>query len=135
MAQNKIVVRYADGRVQKGITMDFIPGKETFHIMPSISIQGEKLMEIHCDELKAVFFVRDYAGNPAYTDKKSFEPSQPVAGRKMKVHFKDGELLIGATQAYQPGRMGFFLAPADPQSNIERCYVITRATKDIQFIS
>ncbi len=134
MAQNKIVARYNDGRVQKGITMDFIPGKETFHIMPSVSVQGEKLMEVRCNELKAVFFVRDYAGNPDYNDKKNFDPSQPVIGRKIKVQFKDGELLVGATSAYQPGRAGFFLAPADPQSNIERCYIVTRATKDVQLI-
>lgn len=134
MAQNKIVARYTDGRVQKGITMDFIPGKETFHIMPSVSVQGEKLMEIRCNELKAVFFVRDYAGNPDYNDKKNFDPDQPVIGRKIKVRFKDGELLVGATSAYQPGREGFFLAPADPQSNIERCYIVTRATKDVQLI-
>lgn len=134
MAQNKIVARYNDGRVQKGITMDFIPGKETFHIMPSVSVQGEKLMEVRCNELKAVFFVRDYSGNPDYNDKKNFDPSQPVIGRKIKVQFKDGELLVGATSAYQPGRAGFFLAPADPQSNIERCYIVTRATKDVQLI-
>jgi len=134
MAQNKIVARYADGRVQKGVTMDFIPGKETFHIMPFVSVQGEKLMEIRCNELKAVFFVRDYAGNPDYHDKRIFEPGRPVMGRKIKVRFKDGELLVGTTNAYQPGRTGFFLAPADPQSNIERCYIVTQATRDVKLI-
>ena len=134
MAQNKIVARYADGRIQKGITMDFIPGKDTFHIMPSVSVQGEKLMEVRCDQLKAVFFVRDYAGNPHYSDKKNFEPGQQVMGRKILVRFKDGEMIVGATSAYQPGRAGFFLAPADPKSNIERCYVVTGATTDVQLI-
>jgi len=134
MAQNKIVARYNDGRVQKGITMDFIPGKDTFHIMPSVSVQGERLMEIRCEELKAVFFVRDYAGNPDYDDRKDFGASQPLTGRKIKVQFKDGELLVGATSAYQPNRPGFFVAPADPKSNIERCYVVTRATQNVQWM-
>lgn len=134
MAQNKIVARYADGRLQKGITMDFIPGKDLFHIMPSVSMQGEKLMQVSCTDLKAVFFVRDYKGNPDYSDKKDFEPGKPVIGRKIKIRFNDGEVLVGATNAYQPGRMGFFVAPADPQSNIERAYIVTRATRDVQLM-
>lgn len=134
MAQNKIVARYTDGRLQKGITMDFIPGKPTFHIMPSMSSQGEKSMEICCNDLKAIFFVRDYEGNPDYEDKKNFAQGMRVSGRKIRVRFKDGEVIVGATNAYQPGRAGFFVAPADPQSNIERCYVVTDATRDVQLI-
>lgn len=33
--QNKIVVRYADGRVLKGSTADFSPAKPTFHLVPA----------------------------------------------------------------------------------------------------
>lgn len=134
MTQNKIVARYADGRIQKGITMDFIPGKDMFHIMPSVSSQGTKLMAIRCRELKAVFFVRDFTGNPHYVDKKEFDPALPVIGRKINVHFKDGEHLVGTTNAYQPGRAGFFVTPVDPLSNIERCYVVTDATRDVRLM-
>ena len=130
MNQNKIVVRYSDGRLQKGTTMDFIPGKDSFHFMPADGVLPEKkLMEIRCDRLKAVFFVRDLDGNPRYKDKNEFEPGKPIIGRKIQVLFKDGERLVGTTYAYQPGRSGFFIAPADPHSNIERCFVVTGATR------
>jgi hypothetical protein len=60
--------------------------------------------------------------------------ARPGAGRRIKVAFKDGEVLVGTTQGYQPGRPGFFLVPADPSSNIERCYVLSAATQEISFV-
>ena len=48
--------------------------------------------------------------------------------------FSDGEVLVGTTTGYQPGRPGFFLEPADPESNIERAYIITAATRAVDFI-
>lgn len=47
--------------------------------------------------------------------------------------FKDGEVLVGTTQGYQPGRPGFFLEPADRASNIERCFVVAAATREVSF--
>jgi len=41
---------------------------------------------------------------------------------------------VGATTGYQPGRPGFFLVPADAESNIERCYVVAAATQEIKFL-
>ena len=52
----------------------------------------------------------------------------------MQVTFKDGEVLVGTTQGYQPGRPGFFLLPADPRSNNERCYIVTSATQTVTFV-
>ena len=42
--------------------------------------------------------------------------------------------MAGTTQGYQPGRLGFFVIPADPDSNNERCYVVTNATQDVSFL-
>ena len=55
-------------------------------------------------------------------------------GRKISVLFQDGELMVGTTQGYQPDRSGFFIVPADSRSNIERCFVITKAAKEVKFI-
>ncbi len=134
MIQNKIVIRYLDGRLVKGVTTDFFPNKEIFHVMPTGSAPGSKPVEIRIADLKAIFFVKDYTGNSAYNDKKDFEAGKNVVGRKISVVFKDGELLVGTTTGYQPNRPGFFIVPADPQSNVERCFVITKATKDIKLM-
>jgi hypothetical protein len=134
MVQNKIVVRYADGRILKGVTNDFFPNKKSFHVFPSPAAPQEKPKEVHLADLKAIFFVKDFEGNPEYTDKKTFDPGKPAPGRKISVAFKDGEILVGTTTGYQPGRSGFFVTPADSKSNADRFYVITQATREIKFL-
>lgn len=134
MIQNKVVIRYEDGRIQKGITNDFFPNKESFHVMSAGTAPGAKPLDIRVSELKAVFFVHEFGGIPGYEDKKEFEAGKPVTGRKIRVLFKDGEVLVGTTNGYQPDRPGFFVVPADPKSNVERCYVVTRATREVTLI-
>jgi hypothetical protein len=89
---------------------------------------------VSIQELKAVFFVKTLEGNREYKDKKEFEADKTVAGRKIRVVFKDGEVLVGTTHGYQPGRPGFFIHIVDPQSNNERCFVISAATQEVSFI-
>jgi len=133
MIQNKIVARYQDGRVMKGFTRDFMPNKDFFHLLPMDALSDAKPIVISVRELKAVFFVKDFKGNPKYKDIKTIDPNKPVVGRKIKVVFKDGEFLIGTTQGYQPGRPGFFIFSTDPQSNSDRCFVISAATTQVSF--
>ena len=58
----------------------------------------------------------------------------PPVGRRIKVAFRDGEVLVGTTTGYQPGRPGFFLVSADVDSNNERCFVVTTAAREISFL-
>jgi hypothetical protein len=133
MVQNTVVVlRYQDGRVLKGFTADFFPNKAIFHFTHTAS--ASKVIEVRLDELKAIFFVKDPTGNPHYDERKDFDPSKPVNGRKIQVTFKDGETLVGTTQGYQYNRPGFFLVPADPLSNNERCFIVSAATQNISFV-
>lgn len=131
---NKVVVRFADGRIVKGTTADFVPTKNVFHVNVMSETAAAKPMEIQMGELKALFFVKDFQGDSQHVDSNEFDPSRPPAGRKIRVEFKDGELLLGTTTGYQPGRPGFFLIPADAGSNMERCYVVTAATKSVSFV-
>ena len=131
---NKVVARFADGRTIKGMTADFFPGKDLFHVAEAAAPEGAAPVEISTKELKALFFVKDLVGDPEHVEEKEFDPSRPPAGRQIKVAFKDGEVLVGTTTGYQRGRPGFFLVPADPESNMERCYVVTAATEEVSFI-
>jgi hypothetical protein len=132
MTPNKVVARYKDGRVMKGHTTDFVPNRPFFHL--SLIDSAEKPVMVRLEELKAIFFVKDFAGNPDYRDRKDFDSAKHPMGRKIRVLFKDGEEIIGTTQGYQQGRPVFFLVPADPESNIERCMVVASAAKEITFI-
>jgi len=131
---NKVVARFADGRMVKGMTADFVPTKDLFHVSVATAPAGAKPVEIHTKDLKALFFVKDFAGDGKHVERKEFDPSHPPAGRRIKVVFKDGEVLVGTTTGYQPGRPGFFVVPADVSSNMERCYVVAAATREVSFL-
>ena len=131
-APAKTVVHYKDGRIMKGYTSDFMPHREIFQLAVSDSPDA-MVEEIWAPDLKAVFFVKDLVGDPGRVDRQEFDPGVPAAGRKVRVRFNDGEQLVGTTESYDPGRKGFFVVPADPGSNILRCYVVITATQEITF--
>jgi len=131
MAGNRVVARYRDGRMVKGTTLDFLPTRGQFHVAPE---GGGTPVAVTVADLKAVFFVRDYAGDPQHHKTNEFAGGAAAAGRKIRVLFEDGEVLVGTTTGYQPGRPGFFLVPADPGSNTERCYVVAAATREVTLL-
>ncbi len=113
----KVVLRYADGRVVKGFTLDFFPDKPRFHFFPVETESSGKGVQVTMNELKAVFFVRDFAGRPQYQERKHFAEGQQPPGRQVEVTFVDGEVLVGYTVSYDPQRPGFIFFPADSESN------------------
>jgi hypothetical protein len=131
---NKVVAHFIDGHIAKGFTNDFLPAKDHFHVTTVESPEGTKSLNITRADLKALFFVKDFKGDPTHTDTNEFDSSRPSAGRRIRVHFRDGEVLVGTTQGYQPGRPGLFVEPADHGSNVMRCYVVSAATQEITFI-
>jgi len=131
---NTIVARYRDGRVVKGITNDFLPAKDRFHLLPTDSAPGARALEILIGDLKALFFVKDLAGNSTHNESNQFDPGKPPSGRKIRVVFKDGEVVVGTTQGYHSERPGFFLVPADEKSNNSRCFVVAAATREVTLL-
>jgi hypothetical protein len=131
---NKVVARFADGRTVKGTTVDFLPGREVIHVIEANAPADAATIPIRMRELKALFFVKDLVGDPHRSKTREPGPALPAAGRKIKVEFNDGEVLVGTTMAFQHGRPGFFVEPADDSVNEERCYVMVAATKDITFL-
>ena len=129
-ADVKVVVRYADGRVLKGTTLNFDPNRQTFALKP-VDGAGEATV-VQMAELKAVFFVRTFDGNPTYTERSEFV--RPQAGRRMAVRFSDGESLVGVSLTYSAARDGFFLFPADPVSNNERVYVLQKSVSAVDWL-
>ncbi len=127
--RNQVVAHYADGRILKGWAADFFPNKTSFHLEREGS--GET-MEIQIEELKGVFFVKTFEGNPQAQLRTDGE--RAGMGKKIQVEFTDGETLIGYTSGYNPGRAGFFVFPIDPADNNEKVYVVTDATTAVSFI-
>jgi hypothetical protein len=128
MEPNKIVVKYKNQTVAKGTTTDFFPNKPKFHLTG----EDGKTTEISVESLKAIFFVKDLAGDKDHA--YNYKDEIAAAGRKMRVHFSDGEIISGYTLGYSPDRDGFFLTPADLKGNNARIFVVRSATQKIEFI-
>jgi hypothetical protein len=131
MPGSRVVVHYRDGNLIKGTTADFFPARDVFHVAPE---GGGPAVAVRYGDLKALFFVRELDGSPEPAPRNEFVPDKPVIGRKIRVLFEDGEVMIGTTQGYQPGRPGFFVIPANPQTNTERCFVIAAATREVTLL-
>ncbi|MCK5117692.1 MAG: hypothetical protein KAR44_13935 [Candidatus Aegiribacteria sp.] len=126
---NKIVVRYADGKIQKGFTSDFSPNRAMFHLT---GISDQKTEVIYVNKLKAVFIVKEFEGDPHYRKDSDFDDSQQVYGAKLRIHFSDGEKLVGVGMGYKPDKIGFFLTPCDPDSNTIRAFVVNECVDHVE---
>jgi uncharacterized protein DUF6982 len=128
---NLVVARYLDGRVLKGVTRDFSPNRPIFHV----DLQdGSPAIELRYRQLKALFFVKRFEGDSEREDLRGFVhgPAETQQGKKVAVRFRDGEFICGYTLSWSPDREGFFLFPADAESNNQRIFVITTSTLEIK---
>jgi hypothetical protein len=134
MEPTKIIVRFADGRIMKGYTQNFSPHKPTFHLRPADSEVSEETIEVLVQQLKAVFFVRDFSGDPNYKEQKEYPEGMKPSGRVVEVTFKDGEQIIGSTLGYDPRRPGFFIFPGDLSWNNLKIFVVSQALKRVRYV-
>ena len=133
---NRIVARFQDGRVLKGFTNDFLPAKDHFHLVDQQQTPQARPLEVRVAELKALFLVKTFEGQPQHQEitDPAAAAVKAMAGRRIRIVFKDGEVVVGTTQGYDRSRPGFFVVPLDPGSNNERCFVITAATQEVSFL-
>ncbi len=137
--KEKVVVRFNNGKVLKGYL------KEFFQESPAILFEeaGKKeFYAISVKELKAIFFVKTFEGKDGYREKKKYG-ERKQAGKKIFIKFNDGESLIGYLEGNMPWDKGFFLSkpdekktgffiiPADADSNNEKAYIVRSSVKDV----
>ena len=128
MEANKVVIHLKDGTIKKGNTSDFLPNKKSFHL----NILDGNVETIEVENLKAVFFVKDYEGNK--DRKRDYKDIIAGGGKKEEVYFDDGETIIGYVLGYSPERQGFIMTPADLSGNNERIFVVQTAVKEVKFL-
>ena len=123
-----MIARFKDGSLIKGKIHDFFIDNSKFRFETT---KGER-RKISVEELKAIFWVKDFQGNKNHRDKFNFDLD--IGGRRIRVRFFDGELIIGHTIGYSPNKPGFFMVPLDTESNNKGVFVIKSATEIIEFL-
>ena len=139
----KTVVRYLDGRVVKGYTKMFDPNRFHLHLRQAPTEGDSEEVEAHTEvklkDLKAIFFVRTFHGNPHCRARREFVDGEESygdrVGDRVEVTFTDGEVLRGFRIDHSPRRSGFFLLPPDPGGNNVMIFVVYTAVKDLFFFS
>ncbi len=112
---NKVVLRYRDGRTER---VDLDPIDQSRQVF-NIKREDGKPAEVPYSELKAIFF-----------PKRENAAVEAATGSTLAVEFSDGEVIRGIAQ-YNPERNGFFLFPLDRSKN-DRIYVVNSAIVSIE---
>ncbi|HPF32287.1 MAG TPA: hypothetical protein P5207_06735 [Candidatus Sabulitectum sp.] len=126
---DKLVVHGNDGSISKGYSADFSPGAPYFHLA---TLQRPSDSEkVWLENQKAVFFVKDFSGDPTRIDGGGFR-STGRNGGTVVVTFKDGERMYGTAESIGGHRAGFFLYPVDPSSNTIKAYLVNRFISGVE---
>jgi len=126
----KAVVRRLDHGLMKGFV------DSTSYLGPNgirmLDREGRTLT-IPLHEIKGVFFVRDFDGNPQRSERKLFQSRPRLAGLWVRVTFKDKEVLEGLlpSNLVELNPEGFLVTPADLYSNNLRVFVPRTALSEI----
>jgi small nuclear ribonucleoprotein (snRNP)-like protein len=142
VGHERSVVRLNDGSLLKGFLKNFSPDMESVVLREA---ETDKVHTLRTGDMKAVFFVKSFAGDYDYRDKKSYGMRKPT-GNRVFVKFKDGERLVGFIDGKVPWEKGFFLSrreneekgffllPADEDTNNIRVFVISSSVDDVTVV-
>lgn len=126
---NNIVAHFLDGRLVKGMTLDFEPGRPACHV----KTRESGMVEIRLADLKALFFVKSLEGFADAKRTQTISPTDPRhrGSHAIEIEFTDGERLAGLTNQFPPIRPFYFVLPADPADNNIRILVNKGAVKNV----
>jgi len=120
--RKKVVVRKVDKELVKGyVDSEQFLGDESVEML---DVQG-RVLTIPLDQIKGIYFVREFEGQPDRPERKIFLSRPRLAGLWVRMTFKDSEVLDGLMSenllALQPH--GFLVAPPDVYSNNLKIFV------------
>ncbi len=135
----KVILRLVNGKMLKGFIRDLKLDGDHLYIEDETSHQ----FKVRTKELKAIFYVRRFEGDRTYQEKKTFSGTRPNS-KRIFIHFKDGESMMGFIEGDIPWERGYFLEsmkekaftviPVDEESNNIKILVFTSAVKDVALV-
>lgn len=128
----KVIVRTRDKQLFRGFSKSEFIDAENIRI---IDAKGHE-RSFSLQQLKAVFFVRDFQGNPAYRETRFFAKEDPPPWIWVKVVYQDGEVMEGRVRnspALLDGA-GFYLWLSDEGANNSMVFVVKSALQDFRIV-
>ena len=128
----KVVLRRKDGTTILGFTYSDVVGPE----IRIINRQGKE-EKFTTSDLKAIFFVHDFKGDPHYEPLQFLRKIEMSEMLWARLEFSDGEILEGkvANNAELLTAAGFVLYPSDPETNNQCVFVPKSAVRKFVILS
>lgn len=122
----KIVVRTKQGEAFRGYV------KSARWISRSslrMTTPEDRELTLDFEQLKAIFFVREFEGDKSYFETKLLESDPEQKGLRVRLRFDDNETMEGVAENSLEllQAPGFFFWPADAGANNQLIYVIKSA--------
>jgi hypothetical protein len=88
------------------------------------------------EQVRAVYFVRDFEDNPEANQKTTFASRPKSDGLWIRMRFRDNETLDGLlpNDLLQVSDLGFMVTPPDPNANIQKIFVPRAALDDMKVL-
>ncbi|MGO8787952.1 MAG: DUF6982 domain-containing protein [Terriglobia bacterium] len=130
--RKRVVVRKLD----KGLVKGFLDPKGYLENEISVLDRDGHLVRVPMFAVKAVFFVRDFDGNPDRAERKVFRSRPRLAGLWVRVTFKDTEVLEGLlpNKLLEVDPLGYMISSPDVYSNNIRYFVPRTALAEMEVI-
>jgi hypothetical protein len=129
----KVVVRTRKGEVYPGFSRKEDVGDEEVKILT----RNGKEKSFSLEELKGLFFVKEFKGDPDYDPVKFLSKNSVKASVWVHVEFEDGEVIEGMVRDHMSllFSSGFYLWPSDEDTNNGLIYIVKQAIKDFEIMS
>jgi len=130
--RKRVVIRKLD----KGLIKGFVnPNGYLASEMEVLDREG-RLVHIPMSEIKGVFFVRDFEGNPDRAERKVFRSRPRLAGLWVRMTFKDTEVLeaLLPNNLLEIDPLGYLVTPLDVYSNNLRIFIPRTALTEMEVL-
>jgi Family of unknown function (DUF6982) len=130
----KVVVRKLDKELVKGYVN---PASFLGESQVELLDREGHVLAIPLNLVKAVYFVRDFEGDPGYAERKAFLRRPRLDGLWVRLTFKDEEVLEGilANNLLELDSRGFSITPADLSSNNLRIFIPRSALTGLEVLA
>jgi hypothetical protein len=130
--RKRVVIRKLD----KGLIKGFLdPARYLEREIEVLDREG-RLTHLPLDEIKGIFFVRDFEGNPQRAERKIFQSRPRLAGLWVRMTFKDTEVLeaILPNNLLEIDPLGYLVRPPDVYSNNLKIFIPRTALTGLEVL-
>lgn len=94
------------------------------------------LIKINLAEIKGIYFVREFEGNPSRPERKIFHSRPRLGGLWIRMVFQDKEVMEGlvSRNLLDLDGQGFLVTPPDVYSNNLRIFVPRTALREVEIV-